>query len=269
MNLFNFAPEELLSFFAILVRFSVLITVLPITGDRFVPAPAKVLFSLAVTLALFPALVARGEVNPGEAIVWGATPGGILGTVTLEALFGFVLGYTGKLCFDAIHFGSNLAGNFMGFAMASQYDPHQESQSQVVAEIQMAIAMLMFLALDGHHLMLRAALESYQIVGLGKASFGAVFSQKLIDLTGQVILFGMQIAAPVAVSIFAVNMAFGVMAKAVPSLNIFALSMTVTSLVGLVVMFLSVPHFGSACGVIFERMGDWMHIMMNAMVNRG
>ena len=49
----------------------------------------------------------------------------------------------------------------MGFSTASQYDAHQESQSQVVAQIQMAIAILLFLALDGHHLMLRASLSSY------------------------------------------------------------------------------------------------------------
>ena len=55
----------------------------------------------------------------------------------------------------------------MGFSTASTYDPHQESQTQVVAQIQMAIAMLLFLALDGHHLMLRASLESYRIVGVG------------------------------------------------------------------------------------------------------
>ena len=269
MNLFNFAPEEMLSFFATLVRFSVLVAVMPITGDRFVPAPTKVLFALAVTFALYPALIARGQIHPADALVWGSTAGGLMGTVALEAIFGFVLGYTAKLCFDSIQLGANLAGNFMGFAMASQYDPHQESQSQVIAEIQMAIAMLMFLSLDGHHLMLRAALESYQIVGMGKAGFGVIFSQKLIELTGQVIQFGLQIAAPVAVSIFAVNLAFGVMAKAVPSLNVFALSMTVTALVGLIVMLLSIPHFATACTSVFERMGDWMRIMMYAMVNRG
>ena len=62
-------------------------------------------------------------------------------------MVGLVLGYTARLLFDAISLGSNLAGNFMGFAAASTYDPHQESQTQVVAEIQLAIATLMFLAM--------------------------------------------------------------------------------------------------------------------------
>lgn len=269
LALFNFSPEEMLTFFAILVRFATLVAVLPLTGDRLIPMPIKVLFSLAISIALFPALVSRGAIHVGEALTWGATPAGIVSTVVLEAMFGLALGYTAKLCFDAINFGANLAGNFMGLAIASQYDPHQETQTQVVAEIQMAIAMLIFLALDGHHLMLRAALQSYDVVGLGRAGFTAIFADKLIDLTRQVIVFGLQIAAPVAVSIFGVNIGFGIMGKALPQLNILVLSMSITALMGMVVMFLCIPQFATAARSILERMGDWMMLIENAMIGKG
>ena len=95
-------------------------------------------------------------------------------------VIGLVLGFTARLVFDTINFGSNLIGYFMGFATASIYDASQETQTQVVAEIHMAIAMLIFLAMDGHHLMLKASLNSYQVVGLGQASIGTLFAQKLI-----------------------------------------------------------------------------------------
>ncbi len=266
---FGFSPEELLAFFAVLVRFGTLCAVLPIVGDRMVPAPVKVLFALGVSIALFPALVHRGDVRLADAYRWGSTSGGIVGTVFLEAVIGLVLGYTSKLCFEAISIGANLAGNFMGFAMATQFDPHQESQTQVVAEIQVMMAMLLFLALDGHHLMLRAAFDSYHLVGLGKAGFTDLFAHKLIELTGQVFTFGIQLAAPVAVSIFAVNVGFGVAGKALPQLNILGLSMGVTALVGLGVLWVSLPEFSSGVVSILERMGDWMRIMMAAMVGNG
>ncbi len=275
MSLFNFSQEELLTFFAVLMRYSVLIVVLPIVGDRFVPAPAKVLLSLAITMALFPALIARGEINPGAASVWGATTGGIAMTVGLEALFGLVLGFTGKLVFESIAFGGHLVGNFMGFSAATTYDPHQESQTLVIAEMQMAIAMLMFLALDGHHLMLRASLDSYRVLGLGGAGaivpagsgpfLNGAFSQRLIEITGQVIRFGIQLAAPVAVSMFAVNVVFAVMSRAMPQLNVLVLSFSVTALVGLLVMFLSIPEFTGMTNVIFSKMQDWMEGVLFAM----
>lgn len=268
MNIFDFSKisqEELLTFFAVLVRYSVLIAVMPFVGDRLIPSPVKVLLALVVTFALFPALVVQGQIHPGDAAVWGATTSGIASTIGCEVLCGLLLGFTAKMLFEAVSFGGNLVGNFMGFGSASTYDPHQESQSQVVAQIQMAIAMLIFLALDGHHLMLRSALDSYRWVGLGKASLGAAASQRLIEFTGQVIRFGLQLAAPVAVSMFAVNVAFGVIAKAMPQLNILVLSFAVTALVGLFVMFMSVPEFQGVVGAVLGRMGEWMESMALAM----
>jgi flagellar biosynthesis protein FliR len=131
-----------------------------------------------------------------------------------------------------------------------------------VAEIQMALAMLVFLVLDGHHLMLRASLQSYEIVGLGKAGLTAAFSQRLIEFTAEVIKFGVQIAAPVAVALFAVNVAFGIVAKAMPQLNVLVLSFAVTALIGLFVMLISQPEFQAAAGNILGRIGDWMQAML-------
>jgi flagellar biosynthetic protein FliR len=270
-SLFDFSQEEMLSFFAVLVRFSVLMAILPFVGDKVVPTPVKILLSLSITIALFPMLVARGNVNPAQAAVWGASAGGILGTISLEVLCALVLGYTARLGFEAVQFGGNLVGTFMGFSTAAQYDPHQESQTQVVAQIQMAIAMLLFLALDGHHLMLRASLESYRIVGIGglagfvKTGMNGGFAQKIIELSGEVIKFGLQLAAPVAVCMFAVNVVFGVLAKAMPQLNVLVLSFAVTALIGLAVMLLTVPEFQGAVTNIFSLIGEWMNGVLLAM----
>jgi flagellar biosynthetic protein FliR len=270
-SLFDFSQGEMLSFFAVLVRFSVLMAVLPFVGDRVVPTPVKILLSLAITIALFPMLVARGNINPAQATVWGASAGGIVGTICLEVLVALVLGFTAKLTFEAVNFGGNIVGTFMGFAMAAQYDPHQEAQTEVVAQLQMAIAMLLFLALDGHHLMLRASLSSYQIIGIGglggfiKTGMNGAFVHRIIELSGDVIKFGLQLAAPIAVCMFGVNVAFGVLAKAMPQLNILVLSLAVSALVGLVVLFLTIPEFQGAATNIFALMEEWMNSVLQAM----
>jgi len=260
MSLFNFNQEELLSFFAVLIRYSVLFAILPFVGDKSVPGPTKILLALATTIALFPALVSNGGVKPGDAMVWGASASGIISTITLEILFALALGFVARIIFDAILMGGNLVGNFMGFSIASTYDAHQESQTQVVAQVQMTLAMLIFLVLDGHHLMLRAALDSYRVVGVGSLNIGlgTAFVTKLIELSGNVIRFGLEIAAPVAISLFAVNVAFGVLAKAMPQLNILVLSFAASGLIGLGVLFLSLPEFQGLVGNYLSQIGDWM-----------
>lgn len=275
MSLFNFSQEEMLTFVAVLVRYSVLLSVLPFVGDHNVPGPVKVLLSLAVSIALYPALVAGGFVRPGDAMIWGASAGGILGTMALEAIFALILGFVARIAFEAVSFGGNLAGTFMGFAIASTYDPQQQSQTQVVAEIHMVLAMLLFLVLDGHHLMLRAALGSYGVVGVGGAgtlmsgtAASGALGAKLIELTGQVLRFGLQLAAPIAIALFGVNVVFGIMAKAMPQLNVLVLSISVSALIGLGVMFLSLGEFQAATGELLGRMGEWMNAV-SAVVARG
>jgi flagellar biosynthetic protein FliR len=269
MSLFNFNEEEVLTFFAVLVRYSVMLSVLPIIGDRYVPNMIKILLSLVVSLALFPSLINSGFVRPGDAQQWGASAGGIAGTMTVEVMFALILGYTARMAFEAVSFGGNLMGNFMGFAMASTFDPNQGSQTQVVAEIQMALATLLFLALDGHHLMLRAALSSYQIVGVGGMGLGAgvngSLAQRLMELSSMVIRTGIQISAPVALAVFGVNVVFGVMSKAMPQLNILVLSIAVSGVVGLIVMFFSLGEFQAVAGDLFSKVGDWMNGVMLAI----
>lgn len=275
MSLFNFSVPEILTFFAVLVRYSVLFSVLPFVGDHHVPMPVKILLSLSVSLALFPGLVARGYIHPNDALIWGATAGGIVGTIATEVLLGLVLGYVARLAFDSISFGGNLVGNFMGFGLASSYDPEQQSQTQVVAEIQMALAMLIFLVLDGHHLMLRASLESYQLVGIGglgsflQHGLNKELETTLVALTGQVILFGIQLSAPVAVVLFGVNIVFGILAKAMPQLNILVLSVTVSAIIGLAVMFLTIPEFQNVSANILLRMEDSMLAVLRAIRDGG
>lgn len=268
MSLFQFSHEEMLTFFAVLIRYSVLFSLLPLVGDRMVPLQVKILLSICVTFVLYPGLVKAGYVRPGDAAIWSATTGGILMTIGSELLVGLVLGYTSKLVFDSIHVGANVAGSAMGFAMASTFDPHQETHTITVAEIQMAVAMLAFLALDGHHLILRAALESYRFCGLGQAGMNTLVQERMIDITATVLRYGVQLAAPVLLVMFGVNIAFGVFSKTMPQMNILVLSLGITAFAGLVVLLLTAPEFQVVASNILSRSGDWMTGMLEALAKK-
>lgn len=267
MSLFNFNIEEMMTFFVVLVRVSVMFSVLPFIGDRSIPSPVKILLSLIVGIILFPALVASGRIHPAAAKIWGATASGIIGTVAIEVIFALVVGYSARIVFDGIGFGANLIGNFMGFATANTFDPHQDSQTEVIAQIQTTLAMLAFLGLDGHHLMLKSALQSYSIVGIGKAQFTSFLNQRLVQMTKEVFEIGLKMSAPIIIALFAVNIAFGVLSRAMPQLNIFAISTVVSALLGFFVLFLGMPEFQGLIGNIFNTLGDRMDAIMFAMAS--
>jgi flagellar biosynthetic protein FliR len=127
--------------------------------------------------------------------------------------------------------------------------------------------------LDGHHLMIRAALESYRIIGLGGINGGissiinGVAVQKMAGMTGDVIRLGIEISAPIAIVLFALNVVFGILAKAMPQLNILILSVTISAFVGLFMMFLTISEFQSAAAAIYARMSDSMGTILNAIAH--
>jgi flagellar biosynthetic protein FliR len=263
--MWNFDQAELLTFFALLVRVSVLIALAPIFGDRMVPAPLKILLSLSMCIILFPILTQRGVLKVEEAWIWGATTFGIAKTLTLEVMVGLAVGFIARLLFDSIQFGANLMGNYMGFSMATTYDPHAEAQTQSVAELQMALAMILFLTWDGHHLILRAFIDSYAWVGIGKAEFGSRLSEVLVSMSSETLRLGFLFAAPVGVSVFAVNVVFGVFSKALPQMNILVLSLGVTAGVGLLVLWILETELLAFSGEVLGRVAEWITVGLRAI----
>jgi len=265
MSLSEWTQNEFLTFFVVLVRTSILFSILPLFGDRVIPAPVKILLSLAVTVMLYPILVSTGRINPADANIWASTASGLIGVIAIETIFALAVGFSARIVFEAIQIGGDIAGNFMGFAAASQYDPHAESQTQVISKLNSTLGMLIFLAIDGHHIMLRAALDSFAVVGLGQANFGAAFGERLMGVTSQVVKLGLQFAAPMAVAFFGVNLVYGIISKAMPQLNILVLSFSVSAAVGLVLLVLCLPEFQSLTTTLFEDMGNEMGRMMQSM----
>lgn len=268
-GMFQFNELEILTFFAILVRLSVLVSVAPWLGDRSIPGSVKILLSLCITVLCFPALLSRGWVRVSDAAVWGATASGIARVIGLEVITGLILGFVAKLAFEAVQIGGTLVGNFMGYSSASIYDPHVESQSQIIAQFQSAIAMLIFLVLDGHHLVLRALLESYQTIGLGGAQLFGGTAATLIQLSGQVLKIALILSAPIAVVIFGINVAFGMIGRALPQTNLLVLSFGVIALGGFAVLLLSLPEFISQVQLVFERSADWIREVSRSLAADG
>jgi flagellar biosynthetic protein FliR len=255
--------NEILSFFMVLIRISVLVMVLPFFGDRSIPGPVKVLLSLALSVMVYPILISKGYILVTDVERWGRSPSTLIGAVFTEVFVGILLGFVARLFFMAIDFSGNLIGTFMGYGNASMFDPHQESHTQVVSQFHNALAMLLFLALNGHHMFLKAFVSSYKIVGVAKANITSTgLPEYLIHLSAEVIMIALQLAAPMAIVFFMINIFFGVMAKAVPQLNVLILSMGVSALVGMLVMVIQLPEFQSVTSDLFEKMNSEMQTVL-------
>lgn len=257
MSVYDFNEVQILLFFAALVRVTCLLLLLPIFGHQSIPGPAKVLFCFSLTLIMFPIASARGSVDP-ELL---QTNLGIAMLVLREAMVGFVIGFVAKVFFEALTFAFSFMGMQMGFAMASQYDPSTEASTPVVSQFIMILATLLLLATDTHHLMIKGLSQSFELIPIGSGVATKALAGYVMQTATQIFAIGIKVSAPMALVIFLVNLGFGIVAKAVPQINVLVVSLSVNALAGFAVLFLILPIFGPTMNQVFlEMVGSMVEV---------
>lgn len=257
-GLFQLDLISWMGFVIVLFRIGVTLAVFPVFGNTLVPSFIKVLFAISVSFTIYPSLIKLGLVQHGQTAIWCSTLMGLVSTVMIEVLVGICLGFVARLSFDAIQMAGHFIGNAMGFSIASTYDPQQDSQTLVVAEFQNVCAMLLFLALDGHQLLLSSLIQSYSILGVGQAVFDPVFTQTIVAWFTKAFWFAVQLSAPATVILFVVNGLFGILSRTMPQINILPLSLGISALVGLVLLGLSQMEAQSMSVQFMAHSADWV-----------
>jgi flagellar biosynthetic protein FliR len=249
----GFNQIEILQFFASLVRVSCLFVLLPVFGDKTVPPLVRIFLAFTVNLIVFPIAAAT---STGQVATMSVSEAGLAFIVFKEAMVGFLLGFTAKLFFDGLAFAFGYMGIQMGFSMASAYDTQAETSEPVISRLVMLLAILLFLGINGHYIFFKALVQSYHVVPLGSFVFTKKIAAYVLETSGQVFWIAIKLSAPMALVIFMINCAFGIIARAVPQINVLIVSFTVNILAGFLVVALTLPVFGTSVGEVFHMMMD-------------
>ena len=240
------AIPDPIPFLLVLARFGGLIVAAPLFGHLLVPMRVRAAMAVLFATALSP-LVPQAATLPTSLWQLG-------GAVACEAALGTLMGIVAQLVFAGVQLGGQLAGMQMGFGMANLIDPAAHAHVTVIAEWQQLLALLVFLLLDVHHVLLRAVLESFQVAPPGGLPFlGGVALRDAVGLAGEVFVIGVRLAAPVLLVILLTNGAMGVLARTVPQLNVFVVGFPVNVGVGLLVLGAALPF---AVGFLTQQFGQ-------------
>jgi len=232
----NLATSEtqLLIFALVLVRISAFIVTWPIFSVYSVPNQAKVLFAVLLAMLMVPSVtsVPLQEDELANSLIL---------LTAQEATIGACLGFITRMFFFAFSIGGNLIATYMGLSSAQLYNPTLGIQSSTVEQFYLAIATLIFLALNGHHVLIDGLAQSFQIVPLAASSINITAFQQITDLVQQILVIGLQISAPMMMAIFLLNVLMGILGRAVPQINVLITSLPVNIFAGFLVMFISMP----------------------------
>jgi flagellar biosynthetic protein FliR len=144
-------------------------------------------------------------------------------------------------------------------------DPATEDQVAILAQFTSLLSTVIFLILNGHHWFIRTLVESYQLVPpVGFHASGAVL-ERLVRLTAEMFIIGLKAGAPVIVALLLGTVAFGLVARAVPQMNIFVVSMPLNIGLGLVFFGLSLPHLAGYLRHLFGSVAHHAVALLKAM----
>lgn len=227
-----------------LARVLGLIAAAPVFNNASVPVRVKLLAGLAVTFAVAPMLPPPPQVEPAS---WAG-----LALLLQQGLIGLLLGFTMRIVFAGVDLAGELIGLQMGLGFAVFYDPQNAGQSPVVAEFVGLLALLFFLAFNGHLMVLALLAESFRALPVGVSPFPAGW-ETLLRWAAALFSIGVLLALPVIGALLVANIALGVLTKVAPTLNLFAVGFPVTLMAGFAMLALSMPYFAPALENLFER----------------
>ncbi|MFZ7125692.1 MAG: flagellar biosynthetic protein FliR [Desulfobacterales bacterium] len=234
-------------FFLVFLRVSGVIFTVPIIGSPTVPATVKSGLSLALTFALFPVLRDAGFPALPGTLVW------IIGACA-ELLLGVAIGLLVRLLFAGVQMAGELAGFQMGLAIANIMDPATSYQVPVLAQIYNLMAMLLFVSFNAHHWFIRGIMESYAFIPPLQVRFTGFALQHLIEIAGGIFVVAVKAGAPVIVVLLISSVAFGLLARTVPQMNVFIVAMPMKIAIGLIFVGLSLPFLAV---FLQELFGGW------------
>ncbi len=218
-----------------LIRISAFIMTCPVIGTRAVPARVKLILTLAITAVLVPVLPPAPDVA-----MLSAT--GLLVTAQ-QVIIGVALGLALRLVFMVLELAGQLIAMQMGLGFASMVDPANGSQVPVIAQFYVTIATLLFLATNGHLALIDALADSFRLAPIAADGPGREAAALVLDWAGWLLGQAVLVSLPAVVALTIVNIAFGIMTRAAPQMNIFAVGFPITLLLGVGVMLVTLPAF--------------------------
>jgi flagellar biosynthetic protein FliR len=215
------------------VRIAAMISIIPLFGMRTIPARVKILFALFITVAAAPMLVMPEPINPFS--LQG------LFVIIQQTFIGLAMGLVFVIVFQSFVIGGHMVAMGMGLAFAQMADPTSGVSAPIVSQFFTIMASLLFLVLNGHLVVIQTVVDSFQFLPIGVSFLDQSSLQFLVEFGGYMFMAGVLMALPAVTALLLINVSFGVVARAAPALNIFAVGFPVTLLAGLVMLTLTTP----------------------------
>lgn len=257
-DLAAFSADSFWTFLQVFARVSALFVSAPVFGAQEIPAQVKIGLSGILSLVLLPLV---------KSTVAAAAPGTVFGMAEVilgQALIGLLIGFVVSLLFVAVRMGGALIDYGMGFTQAATFNPQFNETVAPISSFQYRYAMVLYLVANGHWLLLAALERSFVKLPVSQISLTGL-TGAFTDVTFQMLLAGLQIAAPAVVVLMVTDIAFAFLNRAMPSMQVFYVGMPLKVLVGFVVVLAALPLLTAVVTQIAGAGPDQVAVLLRGM----
>jgi flagellar biosynthetic protein FliR len=211
----------------------------PVIGTQLVPKRVRLILAILITLIvapLIPALPTMDLISIGSYII-----------MAQQLLIGIAMGFVLQALLQMFVVGGQLIAMKMGLGFASMVDPSNGVSVTVISQFHLMMATLLFLAMNGHLVMIEVMVESFSVLPIGEGFMSSNGLLALANWGGWMFAAAMLMALPAVTALLIINFAVAIVTRAAPQLNIFAIGFPFMLLIGLIIIFVSIggylPHF--------------------------
>ena len=243
-----FLVSRVVDYLLVFVRVTSFLVALPIWG-RGVPPLARLGLGAAIALILAPVVQVPAK---GDGLA------SIVSAGLVEALAGLAMGLVVTTVMMAVYLAGQLIDVPMGFGMVNVIDPQMGGEVPIVAQFQFVVAILVFFLIDGHHALFRSLAQSFVVVPVGGARMSADAVVAALEAVRGMFVLGVRMALPIVGALFLTDVALGIVARAVPQINVFFVGFPLKVALGMLLLVVVTPAFVILVAQAFGASGQLM-----------
>jgi len=229
----------------------------PLWGHSSVPNQAKVGLAALIAILIAPILPAMPDI---AVMSWAG-----VGIMIEQILIGLAMGLVMHIMFAVVQAAGDFIGLQMGLAFASFFDASSGTNIMVLSRILYMITLLMFLAMNGHLMVLETLIMSFQTLPIGIGTFNPDAFILLSRYAGTIFASGMLLALPLVGSLLTINLALGILNRSAPQLTVFNIGFPTSLIVGLILMMVLMTDINRFLQRLFTQGLEFMQTLIETM----
>ena len=233
------------TFFFPLARILALLAAAPPFNNAGLTTRVRLVLGLTIAVAIAPALPPMPAIEPASGL-------GLL-ILAQQMIIGLAMGFALRLVFSAVDLAGMMISTQMGLGFATAYDPQSASQTPVVSEFIGLLALLMFLSIDGHLMVISTLVQSFTFLPVKLLAISEASWLNIASAGGIIFSAGVMLALPAVTALLITNVALGVLGRVAPQLNLIVIGFPVTILLGFIALYVGMSYLAAPLQQLFEH----------------